>query len=82
MPGGHEGNAIVRADGERQSALMEQVLERGKCKVFARGFERLAEQQIARGMVADGQRIAVGLVAELKLAFVIDTPEIVGGLAQ
>src|SRR6202022_1829635 len=37
-----------------------------------------AQQQEARGMVGDGQRIAVATVAELELALEVGAPQLVG----
>jgi hypothetical protein len=72
---------FVGAEGGRQSAFPEQALEGGEGKVFARGLERFAQQQIARGVVGDGQRVAVGLVAKPELALVVGAPEVIRGLA-
>jgi hypothetical protein len=74
-----EGNAIVGSDGAGQAALAEELLEGGDGEVFAGRFEGFAEQEIARGVVGDGQRIAVLAVAELELALEIGAPEFVGG---
>ena len=41
-------------------------------------FKGLAQQQEARGMVGDGQRVAVAAVAELELALEVGAPQIVG----
>ena len=46
--------------------------------VFAGRFEGLAQEQEARGMVGDGERIAVAAVAELELALEVGAPEIIG----
>src|SRR5450755_961645 len=40
--------------------------------------ERFAQQQEARGVVGDGERIAVAAVAELELALEVGAPQIVG----
>src|SRR4029077_5423118 len=72
--GGGERDAIVGADAGWQAALLEQAFEGRKSQVFPRGLERLAEQQIARGVIGDGEGIAVGLVAELELTLVIGAP--------
>ena len=61
-----------------QAALAEQLLEGGDGGVFAGGFQRFAQQQEARGVVGDGQRIAVLAVAELELALEVGAPQIVG----
>ncbi|MGY4625424.1 uncharacterized protein YndB with AHSA1/START domain [Bradyrhizobium sp. USDA 4486] len=47
-------HAIVGPNGKRQAALAEQALEGGHGRLLARGVERLAQQQEARGMIADG----------------------------
>ena len=73
-----ERHAIVGADRLGQAALLEELLEGGDGEVFAGRFKRLAEQQIARGVVGDGQRIAVPAVAELELALEVGAPEVVG----
>ncbi len=41
-------------------------------------FERFAQQQEARGMVGDGQRIAVAPIAELELALEVGAPQLIG----
>src|SRR5581483_10685209 len=42
-----EGNAVVGADGERESALGEQPFEGGEGELFACGVERFAHEQEA-----------------------------------
>ena len=69
-----EGNAIVGTDATRQAALLEQTLKGSKSKGFAGGFKSFTEEQIARGMIGDGQRVAVFFVAQQELAFVIGAP--------
>ena len=73
-----EGNAVVGADGLGQAAFAEEPLEGGDGEVLAGRFQRLAQQQIARGVVGDGERIAVASVAELELALEVRAPEVVG----
>ena len=41
-------------------------------------FQRFTEQQEARGMVGDGQRITVSAIAELELALEVGAPQIIG----
>src|SRR5258708_28784644 len=72
-----ERHAVIGADGAWQASLLEEAFEGCEGKVFAGGFERLAQEQIARGVIGDGKGIAVGLVAELKLTLVISAPQIV-----
>ena len=50
-------------------------------EVFAGGVEGFAQEQEARGVVGDGERVAVAAIAELELAFEVDAPEIVGRFA-
>src|SRR5579883_1933760 len=52
--------------------------ESSEGKLFTRRLERFAQQQITRGVVGDGERITVALVAELEFAFEIGRPQIVG----
>ena len=73
-----EGHAVVGADGERQAALAEQSFEGRAGEVFAGRLQRFAQQQEARGMVGDGQRVAVPPVAELELALEVGAPQIIG----
>ena len=77
-----EGDAVVGADGLRQAALLEELLEGGDGEVLAGRLERFAQQQEARGVVGDGQRVAVSAVAELELALEVGAPEVVGGRAR
>jgi hypothetical protein len=56
-------------------------LEGGDGGIFARGFERFAVQQKSRGVVGDGQRIAIACVAEFELALEVGAPKRVGGIA-
>ena len=61
--GGGEGNSIVRTDAMRQAALLEQTFKRCKSKGFTGGFQSFTEEQIARGVIGDGQRVAIFLIA-------------------
>src|SRR6266481_1681893 len=69
-----EGNAVVRTHAARQAALFKQALKGGKSKGFTGRFQSLAEKEIARGVVRNGQRVAVFFVAQQELAFVIGAP--------
>ncbi len=76
-----EGNAVVGADRLRQAALAKQSFEGRESGLLACRFQRLAEKQEARGVVGDGQRIAIASVTELELALEVGAPEFVGGRA-
>ena len=64
--------------GPRQTAFVEEPLKDGEGEILAIRFQCFAEQQVARGVIGDCQRIAISLIAKLKLTFVISTPEIIG----
>src|SRR5690349_14126226 len=49
----------------------------GDGAVLANGIERFAHEQVARGVIGDGQRITVFAVAEIELAFEVGAPKIV-----
>jgi hypothetical protein len=50
------------------------MLKGRKSELFAVGFHGFTQQQITRGMIGDGQGIAVALVAELEFPLVVGTP--------
>lgn len=72
-----KGTPLSGADCPRQAALFEKPLKRRKCRLFGIGFHRLAQQQIARRMIGDGQRIAVAFVAEHELTLIVGAPQII-----
>ena len=57
---------------------MEQPFEGSNCRLFAGGIERFAQEQEARGMIGDGQRIAVAAITELELSLEVGAPQIIG----
>src|SRR5690349_1478104 len=61
----------------RQTTLLEETLERGESELFPVGFHGLAQQQVTRSMIGDRQRVAVALVAQHKLAFVVGAPQVI-----
>jgi len=73
-----EGNTVIGADGPGQTAFVEEAFKGGKGELFAVGFQRFAQQQVARGIVGDRQRITIPFIVELELALVIGAPEVVG----
>ena len=75
---GSERNAVIGTNGLRQASFFEQPLEGSKRKLFAIGFHGLAQQQVTRGMVGHGQRMAILVIAQPELAFVIGAPELLG----
>jgi len=79
--GRSEGNAVVRADAARQAALLEQSLKSRKSR-DSQVDSRASQRSIARGVIGDGQRVAIVFVAQPELAFVVGAPELVGLLPQ
>src|SRR6476620_10021489 len=57
-----EGNPVVGSDGPGQTPFFEKALESPECEVFPVGFQRFTQQQKARSVIGDGQRIAITLV--------------------
>ena len=62
-----------------QAALAEEALEGRDGEVLAGGLECFAQQQVSRGVIGGGERIAIASVAELELPFEVGAPQIVGG---
>src|SRR5919106_1601206 len=72
-----EGHAVVGADGQRQAALCKEPLKGGDGEVVAGRLKGFAKEQESRGMVGDGQRIAVASVAKLELPLEVGAPQVV-----
>src|SRR5688572_11733028 len=62
-----KGNAIVGTNGLRHAPLLEELLEGRDSEILAGGVQSFTKQQEARGVVGDGQRIAVLPIAEPEL---------------
>ena len=73
-----EGYSIVGSYCLGETALAEQALEGSNGEVFAGGFEGLTQEQVSRGVIGDGEGIAIAPVAELELAFEVGAPQFVG----
>jgi hypothetical protein len=76
--GAGEGDAVVGADGGGETALGEEAFEGLDDRHLADGLVGIAEQQEARGVVGDGERIAPSALAELELALEVGAPQVVG----
>jgi len=76
-----EGPTVIAANVGRQSALLKKPFKHGKSVVFLGGTEGFTGEQKPAGVVGDRQRIAVLVMAQQELAFVIGAPEFVGTLA-
>src|SRR3981189_3735515 len=82
MSGRGEGHAVVRADASGEAALFIYVVKGRKSKSLTGRFKGFTEEEIARGMICDGQRVTVFFVAEQELTFVVGAPQLVGLLPQ
>src|SRR6516225_4683050 len=80
--GRSEGKPVITTAVGRQTAFFKQSLKDRKGEVFAGRGQRLAGQQVAAGMIGDGQRVAVVTIAEQELALVIRAPQFIGTLAE
>src|SRR5262244_2199513 len=70
------------ADVGGPAALLKKPLKHSKSVIFSSRRKRLTGEQKSAGVIRNGQRVAVVLVAEQELAFVIRAPELVGLLPQ
>ena len=59
----------------RQAEFLERALEDREREGFLRRGKGFARQEIAAGEIGDGQRVAVPVIAEYELAFVVRAPE-------
>jgi len=73
-----EGQAVVGADGKRQSAFGKHPREGIEDAAFTGRLEGLAAQEIARCLVGDRQGVTISAVAQLELALEVGAPQIVG----
>src|ERR1700730_12893693 len=79
---GSEGHAVVAADVGGQTALFKNPLKYSESVVFPGRRKSLTSEKKATGVVGDGERVAVLVIAEQELTFVIGAPQLVGTWAQ
>src|SRR3546814_6550706 len=80
--GAGEGNAVVRADGVGQAALLEQALkDRNDASPF-HALEGFASANEPRGVIGDGQGVKIAALAHLEPASEDNAPQIIGRLAS
>ena len=72
---GREGHTVVGANRLRQAEILEGALEDTEGIPLLRGRERFAGEQVPRRVIGDGERIAIALIAEQELPFVVGAPE-------
>jgi hypothetical protein len=65
---GSEGHAVISADVGGQAALLKKPLKYSKSVIFPGRGKGFASEEITAGVVGDGQRIAVMMVAQQELA--------------
>jgi hypothetical protein len=65
---GSEGHAVISADVGGQAALLKKPLKYSKSVIFSGREKGFASEEITAGVVGDGQRIAVMMVAQQELA--------------
>jgi hypothetical protein len=58
--------------------VIDQSFQGRAGEVFAGRLQSFAQEQETRGMVCDGQRVAVPPVTELELAFEVGAPQVIG----
>src|SRR5215472_15029476 len=73
-----EGRAVVGADHLGQPVLSKDPLKPGLHLLLAGSLQRSAQKQIAREVVADGQRITAAAVAQQKVALKVCAPTLIG----
>src|SRR6266480_662863 len=79
---GSEGHAVIAADVGGQAALLKKPLKHSKSVVFAGRRESFAGKQKTAGVIGDGQRVAVVMIAEQEFSLVVGAPQLVGLLPQ
>src|SRR6266853_4398164 len=78
---GSEGHAVIAADVGGQAALLKKPLKHSESVVFPGRRKGFTGEQKPAGVVGDRQRIAVLMIPQQKLAFVIGAPQLIGALA-
>src|SRR4029077_8128923 len=79
---GSEGHTVITANVGGQGALAKKPFKYGKSILLPSRGKRLTGEQRTAGVVGDRERVAVVLVAEQELAFVVGAPEFIGSLPQ
>ncbi len=76
-----EGHAVVAADVGGQTALAKKPLKYSKSVVFSGGGKGFTGEKKTAGVVGDGQWVAVLVISQQELAFVVSAPQLVGNAA-
>src|SRR4029077_1572835 len=78
---GSEGHAVIAADVGGQAALFKKPLKYSKSVVFSGGGKSLTGEKKTAGVIGDGKWVAVLVISQQELAFVIGAPQLVGTLS-
>src|SRR5580704_14110499 len=79
---GSEGNTVIAADAGGQAALLKKPFKHGESVGFFGAREGFTGEQKTAGVIGDRQRIAVLVISQQELAFIVGAPQLVGPLAQ
>ena len=79
---GSEGHTVIAADVGGQAALFKKPLKHSESVLFPGRRKGFTGEQKPAGVIGDGQRIAVLVIAQQELAFVIGAPQLIGSLAS
>jgi hypothetical protein len=69
-----KGHTVIAANVGGQAAFFEKPLKYNKSVIFARRGKRFTGEQKAVGVIGDRQRVAVWVIAQQELAFVVGAP--------
>ena len=76
-----EGDTVVGTDGGWQFEGFEGMFEHREGIGFFGGFKAFASEKVAGVVIGEGEGVAVFAIAQPELAFVIGTPQCIGGAA-
>jgi hypothetical protein len=77
---GSKGHAVVAANVSGQTAFAKKPLKYSKSVVFSGAGKSFTGEQKTAGVVGDRQRVAVLVIPQQELAFVVSAPQLVGTL--
>ncbi len=78
---GSERHTVIAADVGGQAALLKKPLKHRESVLFRGRRKGFTGEEKPAGVVGDRQRIAVLMIPQQKLAFVIGAPQFIGSLA-
>src|SRR5229473_2858369 len=78
---GSERHTVIAADVGGQAALLKKPLKHRESVLFPGRRKGFTGEEKPAGVVGDRQRIAVLMIPQQKLAFVIGAPQFIGSLA-